>query len=404
MTSLHLDDLRKDAAYALLLSCCRVYASAADRSLQHRLAKELDNERFLALAERHLVGSLVWHNLNRHPQGTFDAGLMAALLSSHRQNVISEMVSAHAAVKLHRLLAGAGLPHCLLKGLAVGQRYYAAPGLRGTGDIDLLVPQASFDEVNRLLLNAGYAAPNPIDALTSRQRRYFMFQQNQVEFQAPGSGVIIELHWRLDQVPYTLAGLESAAPLAKVTIADARIACLDDEEMLLHLCVHGSKHAWFCLKWVFDLPNVLESREWDWPALRKKARSYRCEHALLLGLLVAEKLCGWVVPATVRPWLEQRGGLDRHFGLIVKAITHAEGWLNSPAGIVQRNLYAASFNDGLDCWTYQLATVATHRRDWELLPLPDALFPLYFALSPFTNIWHLAQRFRRFGQAPARLV
>lgn len=122
----------------------------------------------------------------------------------------------------------------------------------------------------------------------------------------------------------------------------------------------------------------------------EKARSYRCEHALLLGLLVAEKLCGWVVPATVRPWLEQRGGLDRHFGLIVKAITHAEGWLNSPAGIVQRNLYAASFNDRLDCWTYQAATVATHRRDWELLPLPDALFPLYFALSLFYQ--HLASR------------
>ena len=404
MTSSPLDDLRKDAAYALLLSCCRVNASAADRSLQHRLAKGLDSERFLALAERHLVVPLVWHNLSQHPQGTFDAGLMAALFDGYRDNVVSELVSAQSAAKLHRLLAGADIPHCLLKGLAVGQRYYAGATLRGTGDIDLLVPEAKFEEANRLLLNAAYVAPNPIDALTSRQRRYFMFQQNQVEFQEPGSGVAIELHWRLDQVPYTLAGLDSGAPLADVSIADARIPCLDDEAMLLHLCVHGSKHAWSCLKWVFDLPNVLESRDWDWPALQQKAGAYRCEHALLLGLLVAEKLCGWDVPAAARPWLERNAGLDRHFGLIVKALTHSGGWLNSPAGILQRNLYAASFNDGLDCWTYQLATVATHRRDWELLPLPDALFPLYFALSPFTNIWHLAQRFRRFAQAPARLV
>jgi Uncharacterised nucleotidyltransferase len=166
--SFHPDDLRKDAAYALLLSCCRVSASEVDRSAQRRLASGLDSVRFLALVKSHRVVPLVWDNLRQHPEGTFDGELMAALFGSYRDNVISELVSSHAALKLHRLLAGADIPHCLLKGLAVGQRYYAGPGLRQTGDIDLLVPKARFDEANRRLLDAAYVAPSPIDALTSR--------------------------------------------------------------------------------------------------------------------------------------------------------------------------------------------------------------------------------------------
>ena len=67
--------------------------------------------------------------------------------------------------------------------------------------------------------------------------------------------------------------------------------------------------------------------------------------------------------------------------------------MNTPAGIFKRNRYMARFNDGLDCWRYHLATIATHRRDWEALPLPDALFPVYFLLSPFSNAWQLARRF-----------
>ena len=101
----------------------------------------------------------------------------------------------------------------------------------------------------------------------------------------------------------------------------------------------------------------------------------------------------------MRPWLDEFDTPRKYFGFIAQAITRPDRWMNTPAGIFGRNRYMARFNDGLDCWTYQLATIATRRRDWERLPLPDALFPLYFLLSPFTNAWEIGRRFvkGRFG-------
>jgi hypothetical protein len=40
----------------------------------------------------------------------------------------------------------------------------------------------------------------------------------------------------------------------------------------------------------------------------------------------------------------------------------------------------------------ELARLGTSMEDWQLLPLPDALFWLYFPLRPFHGLW---RRFRR---------
>jgi len=388
-------NLRNDREHALLLACCRARVRDADMAAQRRHATGLDGPRFLALVERHLVAPLVWHNLRQHPEGTFAADLMAALAASYRENAFSELAVTRAAVRLHHQLSEADISHCILKGLPIGERYYGDAGLRQAGDIDLLIQPTMLDRACSQLADAGYRTCNAIDHFTPRQRSYFLFTDNQLEFEAPDSGTVIELHWRPLQLPSSLAGLDLSAQTNRWAVADCRIPFLDDEETLLHLCAHGAKHAWYRMKWVFDLPNVLESREWDWPALRAKAQHYRCERELLMGLAVAEALSGWEVPATVQPWLDELDAPGRYFSFIAQALTRPDRWMNTPAGIFKRNRYLARFNDGVDCWLYHLATFATHRRDWELLPLPDALFPLYFLLSPFTNTWQIAERFVR---------
>ena len=76
---------------------------------------------------------LVWHNLRQHPEGTFDPALMAALAAGYRENAFSELAVTGETIKLHRLLSESAIPHCVLKGLPVGQRYYGDAGFAPGG-------------------------------------------------------------------------------------------------------------------------------------------------------------------------------------------------------------------------------------------------------------------------------
>ncbi|NMC63686.1 MAG: nucleotidyltransferase family protein, partial [SAR324 cluster bacterium] len=72
------------------------------------------------------------------------------------------------------------------------------------------------------------------------------------------------------------------------------------EDMLLLLCVHGMKHLWCRLLWVFDIVCALEQKDdFNWDLVLKKSSEMACLRQVLCGMKIAELLSGRVVPGCV---------------------------------------------------------------------------------------------------------
>lgn len=81
------------------------------------------------------------------------------------------------------LLEGVGIDTVVLKGLATSHHDYSSPGLRHSGDIDILVHKRDLDEVGEVLLNSGHTPDE------TSERRY-----NKGVMYVHPSGIEIDVH------------------------------------------------------------------------------------------------------------------------------------------------------------------------------------------------------------------
>ena len=385
--SLTLNSLSSTPEFQLVCACSRTQATAADLERQRQLAPAIDEQRFLECVHRHRVAPLVLHNLRQHPPGIFPQTLLDELLRQQRRNAFQALAATQ---ELHRLtvaLRAAGIVSLPLKGIAVALRYYGNASLRHSGDIDIWVAPQDLPRSLQLLRDVGYAVPDHSKALTAVQQRYLQSVTYHEEYRHP-QGHRLELHWRLEGNPHgpveDIAGIfQRSEPL---NIGTLQIPAFGAEDLLLYLCSHGSKHAWFRLKWLFDLPNLLESREWDWPALFAKAERERCLIHLHIGLLLAQQLCGWQAPAPVLAAWEEDRSLQRRAAYCYRALNDPENWWTLRMPMLKEAQRQLGYLRGLHsswrgrAWLWYRN--ATCEADWQVLPLPDACFYLYFPLHP----------------------
>jgi hypothetical protein len=78
------------------------------------------------------------------------------------------------------------------------------------------------------------------------------------------------------------------------------VLALSPEDQLQMLCVHGRSHAWSRLIWVCDVAETLRTESVDWEALLLQASDTGSLRMVLLGLRLAEGLCGAPLPESVK--------------------------------------------------------------------------------------------------------
>ena len=384
---------------ALVMACTRWPFDTVDLDdIRRRLLAPIDWNIFLAWVRRNRVTPLAYHNLRRATTVPVPPTVMDTLRAETMTNARRVLMQIAEAGRITRCLTKAGIRSMLVKGPVLSLLAFGDPTLRESQDVDLLIEPARVREADRLIRQVGYQRAIPNFELTDFQFAAYQRLQCQFAYDSTQTGVSQELHWRLTTNPL-LVPLDDAdlwKQPAPVHLAGAEFSTLPPDELFLYLCVHGSSHMWFRLKWITDIAALLHNlNSEDLDRLSGRARALEVERSFHLALILANRLLGAPVPADILASAQR----DRTAQSLARKACKALAWRGSPNEPVQTgwfstwlNVQAFKLRPGLHYRWNELRIRMLSLDDWAFLPLPQWLLPLYFPLRPLFWVMRRLQR------------
>jgi hypothetical protein len=210
------------------------------------------------------------------------------------------------------VLEAAGIPALPYKGPALAQSLYGDVALREFADLDLLLRADDVLRAHDLLEALGYA---PEYVLTARAQAAVLALKSQyhLALMHRESGIMVELHWKTDaRAPVeTLSDPPWWQRTADASVAHVRARSFTPSELLLVLCIHGSKHHWASIGWLVDVAELLRREpQLDTEWILSAARRFGSERKLALGLRLARDLLAAPLPQRLESTADSHRALD----------------------------------------------------------------------------------------------
>lgn len=284
----------------LLVWCARtVVNDDLKERIRRRVQEPLDWGTVLDLARYHGVGPLLYRNLSACCADLVPAETMTLLRQKTQAGGLLNRLLAQELVLLCEAFAAESVPIMPIKGATLAVSAYGDLMLRDFSDLDLLVPETAVSKAESVLRARGYQRQDPgtePGVAEHEEGPYHVFIKPRTLFR-------IDLQWVMAHQYFTfqLDRPEVWQRRTPVVLANQTVQGLSPEDLLIVLCVHGSKHAWDQLKWVCDVAELFRSHEQlDWERIFASASQWRCRRLLLMGLSLAEGLLGAPLPEAVR--------------------------------------------------------------------------------------------------------
>ncbi|HLZ67503.1 MAG TPA: nucleotidyltransferase family protein [Aliidongia sp.] len=285
--------------FALVAACC-LWPPSPDRNkaILGAAAGPIDWARFLRVVARHRVPGLAWSGLSRAGIA-MPTDVVQKLKTDAGRVARANLVLCAETVRLQRLFGEAGLACAFLKGAAVAALAYDDIGIRHAKDIDMIVADADLAAASDLLIAAGYRRTSPPGAISPTQLALWRRHGKDMAWRHHGSGIELELHWRLTDVTYLLNEPFDFSALQPVRVTpSAEVAALPPAELFGYLCVHGAFHGWSRLKWLADINALLAPQPADLiTSYYEFARKKGLERAVAPALLLCKQIFGLRLPA-----------------------------------------------------------------------------------------------------------
>jgi Uncharacterised nucleotidyltransferase len=287
--------------HELVVCCSRARASEqTSAQIKTLLEKQIDWDYLYRFARRHFLLPLLYLNLSTiAPEGVPPEEL-SKLRDDYQKNLGRNLYLTSELGRILRDFEAAGIEGIPYKGPALTIAAYGKLELRRFVDLDVMVRKADVLRAKELLIARGYRCGT---ALSSAQQSLLLRSQHNLTLTREQGRMIVELHWEV--APELFATSFQAEQLwdrlEPIKINDFSVRTLSVEDLLLSLCVHGSKHLWTRLAWICDVSEILRSRkDLDWAALSAQAHFTGTERMMFLGLYLASRLFDAPLPKDLK--------------------------------------------------------------------------------------------------------
>jgi hypothetical protein len=238
---------------------------------------------------------LYWH-LNEAAADAVPDVELESLRREFKLNAAHNLQLAAELLEILKLFEARGIPALPYKGPVLAQCLYGTLALRQIGDIDILLHEGDVAAARALLVDRNYQSSHWRLSVPGALR--FEYQH---KLKRKQGGVLVELHWTI--APRSVAAALGLNELwdrrEGVSLLGATVQTITGGDLLLVLCIHGSKHLWRRLEWICGVAELLRSGSVDWDRLIERSTQLGSGRMLRLGLSLAHELLDAPLPDAV---------------------------------------------------------------------------------------------------------
>lgn len=342
---------------------------------------QVDWNYLFQIARRHSVIPLVYSQLRAAASAGVLSDQLAPLKANYQDNVARNSLLTAELCGILQTFEAAEIEAVPYKGPALAVYAYGNLALRRFVDLDILVRKADVLRAKDLLIARGFTCGTP---WTTAQQALLMRTQHNLSLSREDGRLVVELHWEVAPGLFA-SSLQAEAfwgRLETIRLNNVTVRSLSAEDLLLSLCVHGSKHFWERLAWICDVAELVTRVDLNWSVLLERAQSSGNERMLFLGLYLANVLLTAPLPEHVKRKLEA----DRLIASLARQVSKRlfDGVVLTPASIIQSFGFQWALREG---WRSRLRycrfLLQPTDADIETLPLPRQLSFIYYLMRPF---------------------
>jgi hypothetical protein len=377
--------------HQLLLLLIRVHSDAASKTSVKKLIDQItDRSFFLQLCQHHGLSGIISKRITQHYPDLFPPVFTENSHSLFFHNAARSMSLTRTLIQTLDLFSENAIPAIPFKGPLLANQLYGDIGVRSFGDLDILIQKQDVKNAIHLLVSHGFIPE--IDTIEDRVDLYSN-QEDNLSLSREKDGCIIELHWDMAGCylakDITFSDVDSGS---RTSLAGKDVRCLAPEDLLIYLCVHGTKHIWERLEWLYSVAVLLEnSPDLDWDHIQRRADNWQCQRMLLLGLQLSHDLLGANLPDEIQQKIKK----DSRIQVLVSQVKTTL-FPSNKTGLTQKNSSRFSMfhllvrNNLLESMSYGLRLLFRPTvKEWQVWPLPGRFTFLYYGFRPLRLGWML---------------
>jgi len=276
-----------------------------------------------------------------------------------------------------------------MKGVTLSQLLYSSITMRESCDVDIIIDLADIERAEEILTDSlGFLRVMPVKTATKKQIQYLNTRRKDRIYYHKTDKTILELHWRFNiieqyfNIPFSVIFKDSKC----IDLNKKNVNVLSEEYLWLYQSVHGSTSSWYRLHWINDVAKMLVVMQPNWNALLLASERYQCKKSLVEAVMLATELYELSVPEKIMRVFQNNQKLQSQLKWSKKTVQ--AGCVNSIVSTFRRQLFFSPTKFFLSYFMENLRITPT---DFQLFPLPDKLFFLYYWLRP---VFRLIRVFR----------
>jgi hypothetical protein len=369
----------------LVLLCSRVNGNPETNARIKAITRppaEVDWDYVYQLARRHSVLPLIYLQLITTAAENIPSDQLARLKENYQDNAARNLFLTAELCRILQTFEAAGIEAVPYKGPALAVYAYGKLALRRFVDLDILVRKADTLRATELLIAGGFVCNT---LWTNAQQTLLLRTQHNLPLSREGGRLVVELHWEVASNLFasSLQAEEFWGRLETMRLNNVTVKCLSAEDLLLSLCVHGSKHLWERLAWICDVAELVKRRtDLNWNVLLERAASTGNDRMLFLGLFLANSLLDAPLPEPVKSKLESENAVASLAKQVSKRLFG--GVEQAQVSISQSIRFNWAVREG---WRSRLRYCSLLLQptdaDIETIPLPRPFSFAYYLMRPF---------------------